>query len=378
MFHDLLTAHWADALQAQGITTPTPIQSQALPVLLENKDLYLSAPTGTGKTLTYLLPILEKLDAESKDLQALILVPTHELAVQVAEVFRGLAQRANQPLKTALLIGGAATKKQIEALKKKPQMAIATPGRALELIKARKLKMHTIQTLVVDEADRMLSGTVVEEVDRCIKATLKERQLIFCSATHDPESLDKAKNWAPELTLCANEDNAVSSTLEHFFLVCEDRDRPDVTRKLLHALDLPQAIVFCHKKFHAERLSEIFNFHHLPAADLHNAKNKMERQKAMRHFRQGKINVLIASDVGARGLDVKDLAVVVNCDAPSQPADYLHRAGRCGRAGQDGQVFTILNEQELHLIKRYEKELDLTISEVQLRNGKLKILDAKK
>src|SRR5688572_1643239 len=232
------------ALTRQQISEPTPIQSAALPVLLEGKDAYLHAETGTGKTLAYLLPIFCRLDAAQATTQAAILAPTHELAIQIHRQCCDLAQNAGRPLRTVLLIGGTATDRQIEKLKKKPHLVVGSPGRVGELIGKGKLKTKELRCIVVDEADRLLSEESVDAVRAIVEAAPRTRQLIFASATQEPHSTAIIANLAPQTTTLQPGAAAVNENIEHLYLVCEERDKPDELRRLWHALAPERAIVF--------------------------------------------------------------------------------------------------------------------------------------
>jgi superfamily II DNA/RNA helicase len=359
------------ALNKQQISDPTPIQIAALPILLAGKDAYLHAETGTGKTLAYLLPIFCRLDATQAATQVVIVAPTHELAIQIHRQCCDLAQNAGWPIRSVLLIGGTATDRQIEKLKKKPQVVVGSPGRINELINKGKLKTKFIRSIVIDEADRLLNEESLLAIEAIVQAAPPTRQLIFASATVEPESTEIITTLAPDLVMLQAGAAAVNENIEHLYLICEERDKPDELRKLLHALDPERAIVFVHRNEQSEKIAARLAHHHIPAADLNAALHKQDRQRAMDGFRSGAIRVLIASDIAARGLDIKGVTHIFNFDVPTMSKAYLHRVGRTGRAGEKGVAVSLVTEIEARLVRRYEEELGIVMKGVRMREGRV-------
>jgi len=359
------------ALSKQDIAEPTPIQVSALPVLLAGKDAYLHAETGTGKTLAYLLPIFCRLDASLAATQAIIVAPTHELAIQIQRQCTDLAQNAACPIRTLLLIGGTSMDRQLDKLKKKPHVVVGSPGRINDLISKGKLKAQNIKTIVVDEADRLLSEESLTAVRAIIKATPASRQLVFASATTESDSMTAIRSLAPDLQLLQAGVAPVDENIEHLYLICEERDKPDELRKLLHALEPQRAIVFVHRNDLAEKIADKLAHHHIPAADLNAALDKHTRKQAMDGFRSGEIRVLIASDVAARGLDIKGVTHIFNFDTPTLSKAYLHRVGRTGRAGAKGLAVSLVTEIEARVIRRYQEELGISLQRVRMREGRV-------
>lgn len=359
------------ALAKQQIEEPTPIQSAALPVLLSGRDAYLHAETGTGKTLAYLLPIFCRLDATQAATQAIIVAPTHELAIQIQRQCTDLAQNAGWPIRTLLLIGGTSLDRQLDKLKKKPHLVVGSPGRIGELIGRGKLKAQHVRTIVIDEADRLLSDESLASVRAIIQAAPPARQLVFASATLESQSTEVIATLAPDLAMLQAGAAAVNENIEHLYLVCEERDKPDELRKLLHALEPERAIVFVHRNDVAEKIADKLAHHHIPAADLNSALDKQERKRAMDGLRSGAIGVVIASDVAARGLDIKGVTHVFNFDAPTLSKAYLHRVGRTGRAGAKGLAVSLLTEVEARVVRRYQEELGIVLQRVRMREGRL-------
>lgn len=359
------------ALTRQQIADPTPIQIVGLPVLLAGQDAYLHAETGTGKTLAYLLPIFCRLDAQQAATQAVIVAPTHELAIQIQRQCCDLAQNAGWPIRSLLLIGGTSTDRQIDKLKKKPHVVVGSPGRIGELIGKGKLKTQHVRSIVIDEADRLLNEESLQAIRAIIQAAPATRQLVFASATLEPQSTAVIATLAPDLVMLQAGAAAVNENIEHLYLVCEERDKPDELRKLLHALDPERAIVFVHRNDLAGKIAAKLAHHHIPTADLNAALDKQDRKHAMDGFRSGEIRVLIASDVAARGLDIKGVTHIFNFDVPTLSKAYLHRVGRTGRAGAKGLAVTLVTEIEARVIRRYQEELGIVMQCVRMREGRV-------
>lgn len=366
-----LTPELIAALEKQQISQPTPIQSAALPVLLAGRDAYLHAETGTGKTLAYLLPIFSRLDIEQAATQAVIVAPTHELALQIHRQCCDLAQNAGWPVRSLLLIGGTSTERQIDKLKKKPHVVVGSPGRIAELLSRGKLKAQHVRSIVIDEADRLMSDESSVAIRAIIQAAPRTRQLIFASATIERQSMEIVKEWSPEVLMLEAGTAPVNENIEHIYLICEERDKPDELRKLLHALAPERAIVFVHRNDVAEKIALKLAHHKIPAADLNSALYKEDRKLAMDGFRKGTIRVLIASDIAARGLDIKGVTHVFNFDVPTLSQAYLHRVGRTGRAGAKGLAVTLMTEMEARLVRRYEEELGIDMHYVRVREGEV-------
>jgi superfamily II DNA/RNA helicase len=363
------------ALAKQQITEPTPIQAMAIPVLLDGKDAYLNAETGTGKTLAYLLPLFSRLDAQQPGPQLVIVAPTHELAIQIQRQCSDLAQNAGWPIRSVLLIGGTAMERQIEKLKKKPQIVIGSPGRILELIEKGKLKTKGIRSVVIDEADRLLLDESLPLIRGIIDETPPTRQLVFASATEQPESAEAIAMVAPKLIRLRAGAGKVNENIEHLYLVCEERDKPELLRKLLHALAPERALVFVRRNEMVRNLAAKLAHHHLAVAELHATGDKRDRKHAMDAFRTAQVRVLIASDVAGRGLDITGITHIFNFDAPTQSQAYLHRVGRTARAGAKGQAITLMTADEVRLGRRFEKELGIVLYPVRLRDGRVVAAD---
>jgi superfamily II DNA/RNA helicase len=364
-----LPAPLITALGKQGISQPMPIQSEAIPLLLAGKDAYLNSETGTGKTLAYLLPLFCRINPTLPATQAIVIAPTHELALQLQRQSCDLAQNAGAPIRTLLLIGGTVLQRQIDKLKKKPHLVIGSPGRILDLIIGGKLKVNEVRTVVMDEADRLLAGDSLPTVRRILHTVPKDRQLIFASATEQPDCAQQIAALAPSLAMLRAATTSVNPNIQHLYVVCEERDKADQLRRLLHALAPERAIAFVHRNVDAEIVASKLTHYKIPVADLHGAFHKSERKQAMDAIRSGDARVLIASDVAARGLDIRDVTHVFNYDAPGESKAYLHRVGRTARAGAKGCAVTLMTEQDVRLVARYQSELGITLTRVRVREG---------
>ena len=358
-------------LEKQNFIEPTPVQVQAVPVVQAGSDTYINAETGSGKTLAYLIPLFQVLKCELRAAQVLILAPTQELAIQIHRVTCDLAQHSGMDIRSASLIGGAAIDRQLEKLKKKPQVIVGTPGRILELLERGKLKLSEIKTLVIEEADRLLADESLEAVQKVIRACPGRRQLVFVSATEQPKSKEVMEQLSPGLVRLHAEDVVVNPNIEHFYVVVDQRDKADTIRKLVHATKTKKAIVFTHRNETAETLAARLEHHKVAVADLHGTYDKEVRKQAMQNFRSGKATVMIASDVAARGLDISGITHVFNLDIPSKGKDYLHRVGRTGRAGTQGVAVSVVVRPEVRLVKQFERDFGISMREVILREGQM-------
>jgi ATP-dependent RNA helicase DeaD len=367
----LLPTELIAALAKQQISDPTPIQSAAIPVLMAGKDAYLNAETGTGKTLAYLLPLFTRIDPAQAGTQVVIVAPTHELAIQIHRQSCDLAQNAGRAIRSVLLIGGTATDRQIEKLKAKPHVVVGSPGRIVELIERGKLKTLHIRSIVIDEADRLLHDESLQWIQKIVSVAPPVRQLIFASATLESQTRQVMETLSPAAEMLCPGTAAVNENIEHLYLVCEERDKPDVLRKLLHAFDVPRSIVFVHRNDVAERVAAKLAHHKLVVADLNAELNKLDRKQAMDGIRSGAIRIMVASDLAARGLNILGVTHVFNLDVPTMSKAYLHRVGRTARAGAKGTAISLVTEIEARLIRRYEQELGITIQGVRIRDGRV-------
>jgi superfamily II DNA/RNA helicase len=363
---ELVAAH-----AKQGITEPTAIQRLALPVLLAGGDAYLNSETGTGKTLAYLLPFFARLELDAAAAQAIVIAPTHELAIQIHRQSLELAQHTGWPVRSLLLLGGTSMERQLEKLKSKSHVVVGSPGRIRELIDIGKLKTQVVRTLVLDEVDRLLDSDGLPGIRAILRGLHTEPQLGCASATEQTASTSVLATLAPEMPTLRPSASATSAGIAHLYVVCEDRDKPFVLRQLLHATKPERALVFAHQNSTVERVAAHLAHHKLPVATLHSALDKFKRKQAMDDFRDGRAMVMLASDVAARGLDLPGVSHVFNLDVPTQCKAYLHRVGRTGRAGAKGTAISLMAESETRLVARYESELGITLTRVRVREGRL-------
>jgi superfamily II DNA/RNA helicase len=361
----------AEGLASEGIIEPTSVQIQSVGIVASGKDAFVSSETGTGKTLAYLLPLLGKIDLKAAVLQTMIITPTHELSVQVQNQIQKLVQHSSLAIRSQLLIGETPLKRQIEKLKKKPQVVVGSPGRVLELIKARKLKVHTVKSIVLDEIDRLLMGEMLETTREIIKSTLKERQLIFVSATEQKECVHEAVALSSELVQIRARIQQISPNINHLYFIEEDRKKIDLLRKLISAIKPERAIVFVHRNERVDVLMNKLEFHKLKVSQIHKDCTKHERKKALDDFRSGRSTILISSDISSRGLDIKGVSHIFNLDIPTKHEDYVHRAGRTGRAGTSGCAISLTTPQQVALVQKHARKLNIGIAEGLLKNGKI-------
>lgn len=361
----------AARLSEFGITEPSPVQEQTIPLLLEGRDVIAASQTGTGKTLAYLLPLLQSIQPEQKGLQKLVLAPTQELAMQILRE----AERygAHRGIRAQALIGGAAIKRQIDKLREHPQLVVGTPGRVRELIGMRKLKMHEVSTIVVDEADQMfqLSGGA-GEVGRIISSALRSRQLVLLSATIGPETKSlAAKEMKDPAEVGIAPGVMTSQGLEHHYVVTEERNKIEMLRRVIRHYNPKRAIVFVNTTDDIAEVEGKLNYLGLTAAALYGDADKVTRSHVLSRFRDGKFKVLVASDVAARGLDIEDLTLVVSFDPAFDAEHYVHRAGRTGRMGKRGLSVSIVTEQQTFIMRKFARELNINLEERQLYAGKV-------
>lgn len=372
-FEDLgLNLDLVNALKKDGITIPTEIQKEAIPKALLNKDIIGESETGSGKTLVYLLSLFQKIDTDKREMQAIILCPTHELAMQIDNEVKNLSDKSGMPVKSVAIIGEVNIQRQIEKLKDKPHIIVGSTGRILELIKKKKINAQTVKTIVIDEGDRLLDEDNLSSVKDVIKTTMRDRQLMVFSATINSDAMNISKNIMKEPEVIKIEDRAtVNPNIEHMYLTCEKRDKIEILRKLIASINPEKAIVFLNKMEEIELITSKLQFHHISAYGIYGSAEKEERKKALEGLRNGKIKILIASDLAARGLDIKDVTHIFNMDIPNEPKDYLHRVGRTGRAGKSGVAISIVTENEIADINRLEREFNIKITSKEMYRGKI-------
>jgi len=347
------------AVTELGYDEPTPIQKRAIPVVLEGCDLMAAAQTGTGKTAAFALPILERLmrrPSSQRSPRALILVPTRELATQVSDCLRTLA--AHLPLRGALIFGGVSPKPQIDALACGLDLIVATPGRLLDHLQTRAVDLSHIETLVLDEADRMLDMGFIRPIRRLIAALPESRQTLMFSATFsdDIRSLARALLRDP-VSIDISPRNSPPDLVDHRVYHVDTAGKHPLLTRLLADGDIKQSLVFTRTKHGANRLAERLTRDGLTCAAIHGNKSQGARTRALSDFKQGRVRILVATDIAARGLDISELPHVVNFELPHVPEDYVHRIGRTGRAGSRGQAVSLVSRDERDRLRGIEKIL---------------------
>ena len=339
-----LSAPLMRAIEKKGYEVSTPVQAGAIPPMMAWKDVTAKAPTGTGKTYAFGIPILEHIDAQSENLQAVILAPTRELALQITDELRQLAAFM-EGVKIVCCYGGQPIGKQIDALKRHPQIVVATPGRFSDHMKRRTLKVDAVQTVVLDEADRMLDMGFIHDVTRILNKIPHRRNLGLFSATISREVMDIAwvyQRDAEEITVQADEKNK-PDIVQYRIDVAMDR-KVETMARILHKEGYERVIVFCNTKGSVERMTKYLQMAGEDAECIHGDIPQAKREKVMQRFRDGKLRVFVATDVAARGIDVDDVDAVFNFDVPEENEYYVHRIGRTGRAKRHGTAYTFVSD----------------------------------
>jgi ATP-dependent RNA helicase DeaD len=344
------------ALNEMGFEEPTPIQAESIPVAMAGKDMIGQAQTGTGKTAAYAIPVLEKILAAepTKDIQTVILSPTRELAMQVAEEVNHLAQFTQ--IQALPIYGGQDIERQLRRLRKNPQIVVATPGRLIDHMKRGTIRLNNITTIVLDEADEMLNMGFIDDINLILAATPDTRQTLLFSATmpkpiqelaqkflHDPEMI---RMKAKEVTI---------DLIEQSYIEVPDRQKFDILCRLLDLQDPDLAIIFVRTKRRVDEVSEALKKRGFSSEGIHGDLTQAKRDTVIRQFREKTIDILVATDVAARGLDISGVTHVYNYDLPQDPESYVHRVGRTGRAGQTGEAMTFVIPREIEHLRAIER-----------------------
>jgi ATP-dependent RNA helicase RhlE len=353
-----------DGVRAAGYTVPTPIQLRAIPVILEGRDLIGSAQTGTGKTAAFALPIISRLGQRGA-LRTLVLEPTRELAAQVETAIRDYARFTN--LRTVVLFGGTGYGRQDQVLRQGADIVVATPGRLLDQINRGMLRLSQIEILVLDEADRMLDMGFLPDVRRIVERCPRARQTMLFSATIPPE-IEQLCNWAlrkPE-TIEIGQRRSPAETVTHALYAVDVGQKQELLEELLRRTDYDQVLIFCRTKHGADRVARKLNQEGHAVAVLHSNRTQSERERALNGFRDGRYEVMVATDIAARGIDVEQISHVINFDVPHHPEDYVHRIGRTGRAQSVGDAFTIMTGEDVQEIAAIERFIGQKIPRVKI------------
>jgi ATP-dependent RNA helicase RhlE len=356
-----------EGVRAAGYITPTPIQLRGIPLVLGGRDIIGSAQTGTGKTAAFALPILTRLDRHAPGPRALILEPTRELAAQVETATRDFARFTD--LKVSVVYGGVGYGRQMDDLREGVDVLAATPGRLLDHLERGTVRLDKVQFLVLDEADRMLDMGFLPDVRRIVEKCPRQRHTSLFSATIPPQ-IETLIQWAmnkPE-TIEIGARRTPAETVKHVIYPVSDSQKSDLLLELLKRVNYSSVLIFCRTKHGADRISGLLKRNNHAVAVLHSNRTQKEREQALEGFRSGKYEVLVATDIAARGLDIADVSHVINYDVPQHPEDYIHRIGRTGRAEAHGDAFTIMVAEDAGHVFAIERFISQKIPRVKLEN----------
>ena len=361
-----LSEKMLEGVRAMGYSEPTPIQLRAIPLVLSGRDVIGSAQTGTGKTAAFALPILSKLGSHNPvGPRALILEPTRELAAQVETAIRDYSRFTD--LKTTVVFGGVGYGKQNDELKAGADIVAATPGRLLDHLEQGTLKLDKVEFLVLDEADRMLDMGFLPDVRRLVEQCPRKRHTALFSATIPPQ-IETLIQWAmhsPE-TIEIGARRSPAENVKHVIYPVSDTQKTDLLLALLESVNYDSVIIFCRTKHGADRVATTLKRANHAVAVLHSNRTQKEREQALEGFREGKFEVLVATDIAARGLDIADVSHVINYDVPQHPEDYIHRIGRTGRAEATGDAFTIMVAEDAPHVFAIERFISQKIPRVKM------------
>ena len=349
------------ALSDMGFEEATPIQTKSIPAILEGKDVMGQAHTGTGKTCAFGIPAIEKIDDESQDIQVLVLCPTRELAIQSAEELKNVSKYKKKVL-VQPVYGGQPIDRQIMALKKRPQIIIGTPGRVMDHLRRHTLKLENLKMIVLDEADEMLNMGFREDIDTILKKVPEEVQTVLFSATMSRDILEITSKYQKEPVhiKIAHKEITVPS-IEQYYLEVNPSNKLEVLSRLIDVHNVKLCLVFCNTKRMVDELASSLQGRGYSAEALHGDMRQEYRDKVMAQFRKGNIEILIATDVAARGIDVDNIEAVFNYDLPNDVEYYVHRIGRTGRAGRTGKSFTFITGREITKLKDIQRFTRSTI-----------------
>jgi ATP-dependent RNA helicase DeaD len=352
------------AVTEMGFTKPSPIQAEAIPSLLEGRDVLGQAQTGTGKTAAFGIPALEKVDISDKRTQVLMLCPTRELAVQVTEELRRIA-KYKKGLKLETVYGGDSIERQIRSLKIGAQIVVGTPGRVMDLIERKALKLDFVNYVVLDEADEMLDMGFREDIDTILESVPDERQTVLFSATMSKPIMAIAQKFQEDpVMIKITRKEVTNENIEQTYFEVKQRAKIEVTCRLLDAYDLKQIIIFCNTKRKVDEVTEELSAKGYSVESLHGDLRQTQRNQVMAKFRSGAANILVATDVAARGIDVSGIDAVINFDLPLDEEYYVHRIGRTGRAGLTGKALTLVAKDEKFRLRQIE-----TYTKVKIDKG---------
>ena len=357
------------ALKKEKYTTPTPIQAEAIPVVLDGSDLLGCAQTGTGKTAAFSIPIIQKIEerisrGRKPGIKALILTPTRELAIQIGESFTAYGRYTH--VKHTVIFGGVGQKPQTDALERGVDVLIATPGRLLDLINQGFIRLDTLEYFVLDEADRMLDMGFIHDIKRLLPKLPKEKQTLFFSATM-PDTIIALTNslLKQPVKIAITPKSSTVDTIEQTIYFVEKKEKSKLLISILHKTEGQSVLVFSRTKHNADRIVRVLSKAGIGSQAIHGNKSQNARQSALENFKTGKIRVMIATDIAARGIDINELPLVINYDLPDVPETYVHRIGRTGRAGNLGTALTFCSQEERKLVNDIQKLTGKKLSKVE-------------
>ena len=373
-FLDLgITEELNSKLQENNLVTPTAVQSKVIPEILQNKSLLFQSETGTGKTLAFLLPILQNIKEDEKSVQAIILSPTHELSSQIKSEIQKISN-----FKTMLCIGGTPLKRQIETLKEKPKVIIGSPVRIKELIFLKKIKTNSVRTIVFDEIDRLIEPEIRDDTVDLLKLLNSDVQLIGCSATVKPNvkkifetALSSMRENSQIEYIELPLEDILQKRITHWAIYAEQRNKIDTLRSLINAIKPEKLLIFTAKTDQVANITQKLQFKKIDCVGLHSKTDKIQRKTIIDRFKSGKTKILITSDLAARGLDIQGVTHIVQMDLPSNDDFFIHRAGRTGRAGNTGINIVIGDGYEMKKYSNLEKKLKLVVYPKVLHSGKV-------
>ena len=355
-----------------GFTAPTPIQAKAVPPAMEGKDVLGSAQTGSGKTVAFVLPLLQKLISEKRPgapaiIRAMIMVPTRELAAQVETAVRDLARFT--PMRCALLIGGASFHNQLQELRKGAEIIVATPGRLLDHVQQRTVTLREVRVAVLDEADRMLDMGFMPDIRRIMSMLPKERQTLLFSATLPPEIQRAANEFMRNpVRIEVDRPSSPAAGISQSLYPVHREQKLDLLLAILQNIQVTSAVIFTRTKHRADRVARFLQGHNIPVAVLHSNRSQSQRTQALDGFRKMKHQILVATDIASRGIDVQHISHVINFDVPQYAEDYVHRVGRTGRVFSVGDAITLMDREEERQVIAIERFIGASIPRAALPN----------
>lgn len=365
----------SDYLADNKIVDMTEIQRQTYKHIMDNRDIIACSSTGTGKTLAYLIPIINRLKSDTHNIQAVVLVPTAELAIQVNNTLKDIFAHMDNTFSSVALIGDVNISRQIDSIKSnKPAIIIGTPNRIHQLISNKKIKVHEVKTLVLDEADKLFDKTFIQDVEAIRKSLMKFTQVLLFSASVDKKTRTNTLCFKPifiDINSNSGNTSQIPSTIKHISVISDRRERIETLRKIIKAVKPEKAIIFVNSKYDLEESLQKLEYHHYNVASISGNKDNLAKKAAIENFRSGKIQLLIATDIAARGLQIDNIDTVINVNLPEDNKEYIHRCGRCGRNGNTGTCISIITDNELNKIKSYQKAFHINIVTKKLYQGKL-------